>query len=77
MNVNRYIVDRMCSRKVRYGTKQAAKRAGKKINKARAAKGEEPMRIYRCPICGYWHFTHREKQHGETSMAQGQRTDKL
>lgn len=77
MNVNWYIVERMCSRKVRYTTKQSAKRAGRKINKARAAKGEEPMRIYHCPICGYWHFTHKEKHYGETPMDQEQGTDKL
>lgn len=76
MNIDKHIVESMCSYKVGYATKQSAKRASKKINKARVARGETPMRIYHCPICQFWHFTHKEKRHGETSVVKKQRTNK-
>ena len=76
MNVDRYTVTNMCSRKVGYRTKQAAKKVAKRINRTRATKGEGPLRIYHCPLCQYWHFTSKEKQYGKTAVAHRQRTDK-
>lgn len=52
----------MCFEKCRYPTRQIAKRYLKKANAQRAARGEPPMHIYKCPLCLNYHFTSQQNR---------------
>lgn len=47
----------MCSDKRTFRTRQIAKTHLKKANAQRRKQGEKLLRMYRCPVCGYWHFS--------------------
>ena len=46
---------RACSRKKRYGTMHEAERYAAKYELRRGVR----LRIYRCPVCGGYHLTHK------------------
>lgn len=52
----------MCSDKCTFRTRQIAKTHLKAANAQRRKQGEKPLRMYRCPVCGYWHFTSTESK---------------
>lgn len=47
----------MCSDKRTFRTKQIAKTHLKTVNAKRRKQGEKLLSMYRCPVCGCWHFT--------------------
>ena len=47
----------MCSDKCTFRTKQIAKTHLKTVNAQRRKQGEKLLEMYRCPVCGCWHFT--------------------
>lgn len=46
---------RMCTRKVRYPTAEAAAMGASYCMN----NGSPDLAVYRCPLCGGWHLTHR------------------
>ena len=49
-----------CSRKKRYGTMSEAERYAAKYELRRGVR----LRIYRCPVCGGYHLTHKRAKRG-------------
>jgi hypothetical protein len=49
-----------CASKRSYGSKAAAKRALKRVQSIIPNTGAKTA--YRCPACGFWHLTSRERR---------------
>ena len=47
---------RMCGRKRRYEDEFTAQSVA---NLSMIAYGAPPLKVYRCPLCGGWHLTHK------------------
>jgi rubrerythrin len=57
MTIDQDIKRRMCFEKKDYKTEQQAN----KIKKHAEAKRDVKLRVYQCPICGFWHLTSKSE----------------
>lgn len=54
-----HFIRQTCTRKTPYTTKRAAKDAIKDLRRAKGI--GRRLHVYRCPVCKYYHYGHRQK----------------